>query len=173
MHIHELIIDINNAAESIKLTPPRIVLDIFEKGKIKNNAGTKKQYFSTLVFIQGVCRSLAYDCVNNFVYLFDEESLSIENLIHILPRYLRSNANFLRYCGFDQVWLFAKAIMDSLPLIETKDQLKILLNSYNYYLANLYTWVQHYFPWHLGENFPLNKTETNDYIEEEKNEYYI
>ena len=156
--IQEIIDEINNAANKIRKSPPQIVIDIFKHGIIKNKAGTRGQFFSTLVFIQGVCRSLAYDCVNNLIYMFDEDAFNREQLAIMIPKYLRSNANFLGYCGFDHVWQFAKTIINNLELVETRAQLKELIHAYNYYLANLYTWVHHYFPWHLGNQFPLPNT---------------
>ncbi len=149
--IQNLLQSIKKAADLIAKEPPQIVLDIFQRGIFKNNAGTRGGKLATLVFIQGVCRSLAYDCVNNFVYMIDEETLTKDQLILMLPRYLRANANFLGYCGFDEVWYFAKNIIQSLPKIQTKAELGALMDAYYYYLANLYTWVQHYFPWKLNE----------------------
>ncbi|OGT31205.1 MAG: hypothetical protein A3E87_04810 [Gammaproteobacteria bacterium RIFCSPHIGHO2_12_FULL_35_23] len=153
--ILDLINKINFEANKIANEPPEVIIDIFQRGIIKNKSGTRGQYFSTLIFIQGVCRSLAYDCVNNFMYLLDEENFTKDHLITILPRYFRANANFLGYCGLDHVWDFTKAIINNLNLIETKEQLYRLVSAYNYYLANLYTWIQHYFPWRLGNEFPL------------------
>ncbi len=153
--IESLIKRMQQAAESIAIEPPQIVLDIFQRGIVKSQAGTRGQYFSTLVFIQGVCRSLAYDCVNNFIYMIDEEILTKEQLVVMLPRYFRSNANFLGYCGFDEVWDFAKSIIALLDEVDSKEQLNELVSVYNVYLASLYTWVQHYFPWKLGDAFPL------------------
>lgn len=149
--IQNLKLSIKKAADLIAKEPPKIVLDIFQRGVIKNNAGTRNNKLATLVFIQGVCRSLAYDCVNNFVYMIDEETLTKDQLIKMLPRYFRANANFLGYCGFDEIWDFAKNIIQCLPEIKTKNELGELVDAYNYYLANLYTWVQHYFPWKLSE----------------------
>jgi hypothetical protein len=67
--IQNLLQSIKKAADLIAKEPPQIVLDIFQRGIFKNNAGTRGGKLATLVFIQGVCRSLAYDCVNNFVYM--------------------------------------------------------------------------------------------------------
>lgn len=154
---------IKTAADQIATKPPKIVLDIFQHGILKSNAGTRGGKLAALVFIQGVCRSLAYDCVNNFVYMIDDGHLTKEQLILMLPRYLRSNANFLGYCGFDDVWYFARNIIQVLPTIQTKAELEDLVNAYSYYLANLYTWVQHYFPWKLDEALvfePVNELES-------------
>ena len=89
------------------------------------------------------------------MYMLDEDKFTKEHLVTMLPRYFRANANFLGYCGLEDVWNFSKAIINSLDLIETKDQLYKLVAAYNYYLANLYTWIQHYFPWQLGKEFIL------------------
>jgi hypothetical protein len=151
--IQALIKTINYETTRIKKEPPKIIIDIFQRGIIKNKAGTRGQYFSTLVFIQGVCRSLAYDSVNNFIYMLDEVTFTKEQLMIMLPRYFRSNAQFLGVCGFDDVWNFAKSIINNLDKIKTKAELSKLVYSYNYYLANLYTWVQHYFPWEMGPKF--------------------
>lgn len=154
--IQKIIDEINREANKIQKNPPQIVIDIFKNGIIKSKAGTRGQFFSTLVFIQGVCRSLAYDCVNNLIYMFDEDVFTREQLVIMIPKYIRSNANFLGYCGFDQVWQFAQVIINNLEHVETKAQLKEIIHAYNYYSANLYTWVHHYFPWHLGDQFPLS-----------------
>src|SRR3990167_4707857 len=113
--ILDLINKINFEANKIANEPPEVIIDIFQRGIIKNKSGTRGQYFSTLIFIQGVCRSLAYDCVNNFMYLLDEENFTKDHLITILPRYFRANANFLGYCGLDHVWDFTSAPCRSCP----------------------------------------------------------
>lgn len=156
--IQKIIDEINNEANLIHLNPPEIVIEIFKKGIIKNHMGTRGQFFSTLVFIQGVCRSLAYDCVNNLVYMLDEDTFTKEQLVIMIPQYLRSNANFLGCCGLSQVWQFAQMIINNLDDVESKAHLKELILAYNFYLANLYTWVHHYFPWHLGREFLIEST---------------
>src|SRR3990167_7652639 len=82
--ILKLIDQINSEANKIVNEPPEVIIDIFQRGIIKNKAGTRGQYFSTLVFIQGVCRSLAYDCVNNFMYMLDEDKFTKEHLVTML-----------------------------------------------------------------------------------------
>lgn len=165
--LQELQRTIQMASDLIEKKPPQIVLDIFQRGIIKSNAGTRGVKFASLVFIQGVCRSLAYDCVNNFVYMIDEETLTLNQLVIMLPRYFRSNANFLRYCGFKEVWYFAKSIIESLPEIKTKAELGALVDAYNYYLANLYTWVQHYFPWKLNESLNFDNATELEIVSEQ------
>jgi hypothetical protein len=151
--------EINRETEKIAFTPPREVLKIFKYGIFDRGAGTRGQYFTTLVFAQGVCRALAYDCVNNLVYITEEESFNLEHLKIMVKQYLPSNAEFLGYCGLENIWKFVQEILDALDTLKSKEELVELINSLNLYLARMYTWVHHFFPWNIGVLFPERKPE--------------
>lgn len=158
-HWRDVVKKIDKEIDKIAFEPPAEVLKIYKFGIITSGAGTNGQYFTTLVFTEGVCRSLAYDCVNNLVYMAEEESFTLDQLKIMVKQWLTSNAQFLGYCGLKYVWDFALDIFESLETMETKEDFLEVINAYNLYLACMHSWIHHFFPWNIGVLFPLKKPE--------------
>ena len=145
---------IDAETSAIQSVPPDEVLKIFHYRIIDSRAGSYDQNFTTMVFAEGDCRALAFYNANNLLLVAEEESFSLEQMKIMARLYLPVGSEFLGYCGLKKVWEFAQDVTGALDSLETKDEYKELLNSFNTYVSVLHGWVHHYFPWNLGELFP-------------------
>ena len=156
------------AAETdlIQFTPPDDVLKIFRYGIIDSQAGSWGQNFTTMVFAEGDCRALAYYNANNLLIVAEEESFTLEHLIIMAKLYLPLGPEFLSYCGLKKIWEFAQDVLGALDTLESKDDYRELINSFNTYVAVVHGWIHHYFPWNLGELYPQKtKSEVKKFME--------
>lgn len=149
--------EIEQETERIMFDPPDEVLAIYKYGIVASDAGSFGQYFTTMVFVEGDCRALAYYNANNLIVVAENDSFDLEALKFMTRLYLPVSAEFLGYCGLKNVWRFCKEILDTLDTLDSKEDYKALINSYNLYIACVHTWIHHYFPWNIGALFPKKK----------------
>ena len=151
--------EIDRETQRVMFTPPEEVLKIFKYGIVESDAGSYGQYFTALVFIEGDCRALAYYNANNLICVADNEGFDLEQLKFMTRLYLPVSAEFLGYCGLKNIWKFTQGILDALDTLNSKEEFKELVNSFNLYIACVHTWIHHFFPWNVGGLFPKRKPE--------------
>lgn len=150
---------IEQETNSILLTPPPEVVAIFKYNIVTSEAGSYGQAFTAMVFTAGDCRYLAGYGVNNVVHLCDRPEVSLEVLKIMFRTFVPLSAEFLGYCGLRKLWGFVQEVDAVIDTVESKEDLKEFLGSLSLYVATLSGWIQHYFPWVVGELFPHRKVE--------------
>jgi hypothetical protein len=145
--------EIRAATQRIWIDPPKDIVALHE-GRIRSGAGSYDQYLSTMVFVNGETRPLGYDALNGLVRLSRANDVTLGTLKTITANFIRTPAEFLGYCGLDELWDFTQRLIAALDLLETKDEYFSLVNSLALYVNCQNTWNLHYFPWSLGEGYP-------------------
>lgn len=150
---------LNKESESIHFTPPDEVLRLFKYQIIPSGQGTGGQALTTMVFVAGDCRALAYYIVLILARLVDEPSFTLEQLKLLFRESVPLSAEFQGTCGLTKLWDFVHDILGVLDSLETKDDFRELLDAFSIYITLLHGWVHHYFPWYIGELFPQRKVD--------------
>lgn len=151
--------EIDEEIELIRFNEPDEIKKIFQYGIIESGAGSYSQYFTTMVFVEGDCRALAFYNINNLLFIADDPSFTLEHLKTLAKIYLPLSSEFLGYCGLKKLWEFVKKTLEALDTVKTKDEFKELMSSLNLYVAILHGWIHHRFPWYIGVLFPQKKRE--------------
>lgn len=144
--------EMRQEAERITLQSPEEIDKIFRFGIVESRAGSYDQYFTTLVFIQGEVRVIHYFYVTYLIKLLEAEEFNLDQ-IKTLIRRLRISIEFLGYTGFKNLEKYYVYIEQLLESIDSKKQLWELLDAFNFYLCNIHSWIDHYFPWNMGSAY--------------------
>jgi hypothetical protein len=134
------------------LAPPPEVLAIHE-GRIKSGAGSRGQYFATMVFVNGETRPLGYSAYGGLMQICKKPETTLDTLKQITPHFIRTPAEFIGYCGMDSVWSFTQRLLGLLSEIDTKEDYFAMASAMSLYVNQLNAWNLHYFPWASGQDF--------------------
>jgi hypothetical protein len=159
MHWQEVKEKLNKEAESIEFTPPDEVVRLFKHQIVPSGQGVGGQAFTTMVFCEGDCRSLAYYGVLCLVRLVDDPLFTLEHMKALYKEFVPLSAQFQGTCGLEKLWELVQDVSGSLDTVKTKDEIKELLDALGFYVSMLHGWVHHYFPWYIGELFPQRKAD--------------
>ena len=154
MNYEQLIEKIRTEAKKVQFECPDEIKALYEYHIVKSGQGAKQQAFSTMVFVEGDFRALSYYNIACLARLVDEESFTLDHLKILFAEYIPLSVTFLKTCGFDMLYELMEDCFDVMDSIETKEQMKELLNMYCLYAAIYHQWVHNFFPWYLGELFP-------------------
>ncbi len=146
-------------ARAIEFTPPDEVIRLFKHQIIPSGQGNTGQAFTTMVFVEGDSRALAYYNVLCMVRLVSEPSFTLEHMKILYREYIPLSTLFQSTCGLEKVNELAVDILNVLDTLETKMEFKELLDSFCVYVSILHTWVHNFFPWYIGELFPQRTPE--------------
>lgn len=156
---HVLAAQLDANIESARTEPPTEVVQLLRYGVSPHGAGTDGQCFSTWVFVAGDVRYLAFYGASNLVALSRREEFTLEILRAMARQYLRLSANFLGYCGLEELWSLTQRLLECLNEVDDKNAAVALIERYGMLAAMYNQWVQHYFPWAIGYAFPQNTEE--------------
>jgi Cucumopine synthase C-terminal helical bundle domain len=154
--LDELVQEIHAETQKIWVTPPQEVLDI-HAGRIKSRAGSRDQWFTTLVFVNGEERPFGYGALGGLVKACFNSDISLDVLKQITPNFIKTPAEFLGYCGFDVQWTFVQRTLAALGDVQTKADYVTLMSALSTYANCLNGWNLHYFPWKHGDEYPFEK----------------
>lgn len=150
--VQELVDEIHAETQATWVTPPREVVDI-HSGRIASGAGAYDQYFSTIVFVNGEERALAYNALGGLLKSAVRSDISLAELVQITPNFVCVPAEFLGYCGLETLERFATRFVSVLPKLRSKREYVTLLSALTLYANKLNGWILHYFPWIHGEDY--------------------
>jgi hypothetical protein len=151
--VQKIVDEIHDETQRIWISPPSEITDLHQ-GRTGSRAGSRNQYFSTLVFLNGEVRPLGYCSLNGLVRLTRATDLPLDTLRLITPAFIKVPAEFLGYCGLDTLWRFTQQTIQAMETLSTREQYFALVNSLALYVNTLNTWNLHYFPWHHGSAYP-------------------
>jgi hypothetical protein len=147
----QLAADLHGETQRIWMRPPEELVDLFA-GRIASGAGAYNQYFSTLVFVNGEERALAYNALGGLLKSCRRSDISLETLRQITPNFVLVPAEFLGYCGLETLAGFVARFVAALGELESKDEYTSLLSALTMYANKLNGWSLHYFPWVYGRD---------------------
>lgn len=150
----ELVMEIRQEIDRIWTEEP-LELRKIRLGFIDSGAGSYGQYFSTLVFVDGEVRALGYLCLGSLVQLSDDPVFDLDRLKKMAFALLPVCAEFLGYCGLEELWGFHKRFLALLEEEITREDFKELVRALSLYVNRLHGWIHFYFPWGLGTQFRL------------------
>ena len=159
MNFSQLIEKLEKEARAIQFDCPKEIKAIYDHQIVESGQGAKGQAFSTMVFIEGDFRSLAYYNVLCLVRLADEPSFSLEQMRILFREYVPLSVTFLKTCGFEKLFELTEDCLAVMEQIEDIESFKEMLNLYSVYIGIYHQWVHNFFPWYLGELFPQRKKE--------------
>lgn len=139
-------------------------------GVYPGGPGTRNQYLSNLFFQVADTQAMSWWTAEPAMWLaLDDPDLSVDackkfwTYMTVHMAHLMGDVDSPK-CP--QPWLnlssltnLCQQVLDSLPSVETKEDLRELLWSWFAYMHRLNTWFFMVFPWELGEQFPLKSRE--------------
>ncbi|MBQ1083064.1 DUF3830 family protein [Nocardiopsis sp. B62] len=151
--VQDLIDEIHDATQRSWIEPPEEIVDI-HAGRISSRAGSRDQFFSTMVFVNGEVRPLGYNALNGLLRLVRTTALTLDTLREITPGFIRTPSEFLGYTGLHTLERFTKETTDALARLEDREQYFALISTLALYTNMLNTWNLHLFPWDHGKEYP-------------------
>jgi hypothetical protein len=150
--VQALVDDIHAETQRIWLKPPKEITDIYA-GNIASRAGAYNQYFSTMVFVDGQERALAYNALGGLLKTCQTSDISLSMLQQITPNFILVITDFLGYCGLETLSSFATRMVSLLGELRSKEEYSILLSALTMYANKVNGWSLHYFPWIHGKDY--------------------
>ncbi len=147
-----LVQEIVAETQRIWIDPPEELLDI-HSGKIRSGAGSRGQYFTTMLFVNGEQRPFGYGALGGLVKSCFNTDLSVEALKQIAGNFIKVPAEFLGYCGLDKQWAFTQRTLAVLKEVQSKSDFLQLMSALGLYANCLNGWNLHYFPWSHGDSY--------------------
>lgn len=153
--VDALVREIHAETQRIWVHPPEELLDI-HCGRIKSGAGSRGQYFTTMLFVNGEQRPFGYGAIGGLIKSCFNTDVSLESLKQIAGNFIKVPAEFLGYCGFDKQWDFTQRTVAALKDVHEKEDFVTLMSALGLYANCLNGWNLHYFPWIHGEDYKLD-----------------
>jgi len=150
--VNELIQEIHAETQRIWVTPPEELLAI-HAGRIKSGAGSRGQWFATMLFVNGEQRPLGYGAFGGLIKCCFNSDISLETLKQITINFVKTPAEFLGYCGLETQWRFVQKTLATLKAVKSKDEYVALMATMGTYSNCLNGWNLHYFPWRHGDEY--------------------
>jgi hypothetical protein len=154
--VNELVREIVAETQRIWVDPPQELLDI-HSGNIKSGAGSRGQYFTTMLFVNGEQRPFGYGAVGGLIRSCFNTDVSVDALKQLAGNFIKTPAEFLGYCGLDTQWSFTQRTMAALKHVQTKGDFVTLMSALGSYANCLNAWNLHYFPWSHGDAYKLDQ----------------
>lgn len=151
-NLKNLINCIYDECERIWIVPPIELVDI-HNGKIKSEAGSYNQYFSTMVFVNGELRHLGYNAFGGLLKSFSNPKISLKAAKELPQPFTDVAAGFLGYCGMQKLNQFTQEAIEFSKRSRSKKELIQLYNALCIYANRLHGWSLHYFPWRHGKDY--------------------
>lgn len=146
---NRLIHDVYTATEQAWLTEPRELADL-HRGLIPSGAGSFETVLPTLLFVNGETRPLGYATYGGLVRAAIQD-MPMDSLRHMARLLVGIPAEFLGYCGLDDLWSFTRRFLDCLDRLDRDDFLAVV-SQLALYVNCLGGWNLHLFPWDAGDD---------------------
>jgi hypothetical protein len=132
-------------------------------GCLESKPGSYSQYFSTLVFADGETRALGYIVLSGCMKAVQSPKFDLERIREMIRILLPISTEYLGYSGYPKIREFGRTFLSILDEIDNKEDFEEILANFTLYANLFHGWIHLYFPWFLGEFFPLK---TKDYFKE-------
>ncbi|MEV7194569.1 hypothetical protein AB0N81_22565 [Streptomyces sp. NPDC093510] len=150
-----LIHDVHTATERAWLTAPQELADLHE-GLIPSGAGSFDTVLPTLLFVNGETRPLGYATYGGLVRAA-VQGMPMDSLRHMTRLLVGVPAEFLGYCGLEQLWSFTQRFLACLDQLERDDFLNVV-SQLALYVNCLGGWNLHLYPWDSADHLRQLRT---------------
>ncbi|MFP3987768.1 hypothetical protein U9R90_09750 [Streptomyces sp. E11-3] len=146
---NQLIHDVYTETERIWLSGPPELADLHE-GRIASGAGSFETVLPTLLFVNGETRPLGYATYGGLVRAVVAD-MPIDSLRQMARLLIGIPAEFLGYCGLENLWAFTQRFLSCLDQLDREDFLAVA-SQMALYINCLGGWNLHLFPWDAGDH---------------------
>lgn len=146
---NRLIHDVHAETERIWLSEPTELADL-HRGLIPSGAGTFETVLPTLLFVNGETRPLGYATYGGLVRGAVQD-MPMDSLRHMARLLVGIPAEFLGYCGLEQLWSFTQRFLACLDQLDRDDFLAVA-SQMALYVNCLGGWNLHLYPWDSGDH---------------------
>lgn len=153
--VQALMDEIQSELERVWIHPPQELVDIHE-GRIASGAGSRNQYFATMVFVNGETRPLGYGALGGLIKSCQQSDISLDSLKQITGNFIKVPSEFLGYCGLNILWDFTQRTLEVIGDLKTKEEYLSLISTLAMYVYRLNGWNLQLFPWHHGDQYQYN-----------------
>ena len=158
--VRKLIDDLYDEADKIKTKCPMEVLRLFKYQIVPTNmGGLWDQAFTVMLFAEGDMRAMNAYMLFPLCRLLDRGECTIEQIKVMFKETVPLSAEFVATCGLESVWATVKKVLAAMERIDNLPDLKELIEAFTAYQTNYHNWIHFYFPYYVGEVFPLRKKE--------------
>lgn len=138
-----------------------IEVTMSKKGVFPSGAGTMGKYFGNLFFLVADTQAMGWWTVEPAMYgVLDDDSFTLEHCKRIF-QYLNLHMTKLMgasnppncpapWLNLPKFWSFCRDMVDSFDTIQTKEELRDLIWSWENYVNRINRWFYVVFPWELG-----------------------
>ncbi|WP_251145635.1 hypothetical protein [Streptomyces sp. McG3] len=144
-----LIDDVYAATEKAWLSEPKELADL-HAGVIPSGAGSFDTVLPTLLFVNGETRPLGYATYGGLVR-GAVQGMPMDSLRHMTRLLVGVPAEFLGYCGLEQLWSFTQRFLNCLDQLDREDFLSVV-GQLALYINCLGGWNLHLYPWEAGDH---------------------
>ncbi|MEU5979269.1 hypothetical protein [Streptomyces sp. NPDC047315] len=144
-----LIHDVHAATELAWLSGPQELTDL-HTGVIPSGAGSFETVLPTLLFVNGETRPLGYATYGGLVRAAVQD-MPMDSLRHMTRLLVGVPAEFLGYCGLEQLWSFTQRFLACLDQLDRDDFLSVT-SQLALYVNCLGGWNLHLYPWDSGDH---------------------
>jgi len=129
-------------------------------GCLDSRPGSYNQYFSTYVFADGETRATGYIVFSGIMKAVQNPKFGLDQIREMIRILVPISTEYLGYSGFPKMREFGRTLLSILDEIDNKEDFEEILANFTLYANLFHGWIHLYFPWFLGEFYPL-KTKEN------------
>jgi hypothetical protein len=119
-------------------------------GIVDSGAGSKRQYFTTLLFAQSEVRGLTYNASVELLQLADDPAFALPELKKIAKVLFTARAGFLNYVGMHELGGLFQEYLEVIDVVEDRETFVRLSNALRTYGVRVHLWTEQCFPWEVG-----------------------
>lgn len=159
MTTDEMIELLEREREAIWRTMPDEVAAI-GRGEIPRGTGARGQYLSTLMFAEGEARTLADEMFWGLIEVCRQPGADLATLKMVIRQIIGYKADFFDFVGLPGAAATVHQYVAVADATTTLNELERLTGAALSWANRLHMWVDHVFPWGVGDGFRKPKTKT-------------
>jgi len=155
----QMIARLDTLREAIWTTMPEEVAAI-GRGEIPRGTGARGQYLSTLMFAEGEARTLADEMFWGLIEVCRQPGADLHTLKLIISQIIGYKADFFDFVGLPEAAAIVHQYVAVANATQTVGDLELLTGAALSWANRLHMWVDHVYPWGVGDGFRRPKKTT-------------
>lgn len=155
----QMIARLDALREAIWRTMPEEVAAI-GRGEIPRGTGARGQYLSTLMFAEGEARTLADEMFWGLIEVCRQPGADLHTLKLIISQIIGYKADFFDFVGLPEAAAIVHQYVAVANATQTVGELELLTGAALSWANRLHMWVDHVYPWGVGDGFRRPKKAT-------------
>jgi hypothetical protein len=155
----QMIARLDALREAIWRTMPEEVAAI-GRGEIPRGTGARGQYLSTLMFAEGEARTLADEMFWGLIEVCRQPGADLHTLKLIISQIIGYKADFFDFVGLPEAAGIVHQYVAVANATQTVGELELLTGAALSWANRLHMWVDHVYPWGVGDGFRRPKKAT-------------